>query len=92
MSRVFMDGNKWCCVADDFINPQESIAGFGDTPEEAKRDLAVAEERERLLKVLAAMYHTHCLVVAELCDAHLDPAGKMLGVVRERAAILKQQP
>jgi hypothetical protein len=26
----FKDGNKWCCVNGDFINLQESPAGFGD--------------------------------------------------------------
>lgn len=31
----FRDGNKWCCVFGDFINLQESPAGFGDTFDEA---------------------------------------------------------
>lgn len=39
-SRVFMDGNAWCAVLPDFINPQESPAGFGNTPEEARANLA----------------------------------------------------
>lgn len=38
-SRVFMDGNSWCAVKSDFINLQESPAGFGDTPEEARANL-----------------------------------------------------
>ena len=42
MSRVFRDGNKWCCVEDDFINLQESFAGFGDTPLEAEKALLLA--------------------------------------------------
>lgn len=33
--RVFKDGNKFCAVHPDFINLQESVAGFGDTPEDA---------------------------------------------------------
>lgn len=33
--RTFMDGNAWCAVKPDFINLQESDAGFGDTREEA---------------------------------------------------------
>ena len=40
--RVFMDGDQHCAVFDDFINLQESPAGFGDTPEEA-REALVAE-------------------------------------------------
>jgi hypothetical protein len=29
--RTFMDGTAWCAVKPDFINLQESKAGFGDT-------------------------------------------------------------
>lgn len=38
-SRVFKDGNKWCAVFSEFTNLQESKAGFGDTTEEARREL-----------------------------------------------------
>ena len=38
-SRVFMDGNSWVAVYPDFINLQESPAGFGDTAEEARKNL-----------------------------------------------------
>ena len=38
-SRVFKDGNQWCAVYADFTNLQESPAGFGDTPEEARSNL-----------------------------------------------------
>lgn len=38
--RTFMDGNAWCAVKPDFINLQESPAGFGDT-----RDAAIAALR-----------------------------------------------
>lgn len=38
-SRAFMDGNAWCAVMPDFTNLQESPAGFGRSPEEARRDL-----------------------------------------------------
>jgi hypothetical protein len=41
--RTFMDGNAWCAVKPDFINLQESDAGFGDTPEQAIAALVVAE-------------------------------------------------
>lgn len=30
--RVVKDGNAWCVHYDDFVNLQESIAAFGDTP------------------------------------------------------------
>jgi hypothetical protein len=33
--RTFMDGNAWCAVGPDFINLQESPAGFGETREAA---------------------------------------------------------
>ena len=38
-SRVFMDGNMWCAVYPDFVNLQESPAGFGPTPEDARAKL-----------------------------------------------------
>ena len=39
--RTFMDGNAWAAVKPDFINLQESAAGFGDTKEEAIAALGV---------------------------------------------------
>jgi len=38
-SRVFLDGNQWCAVWPDFIDFQQSPAGFGDTPEDARKAL-----------------------------------------------------
>lgn len=38
----FKDGDKWCCVNADFVNLQESPAGFGDTFDEALSDLQKA--------------------------------------------------
>lgn len=35
----FKDGNMWCCVLGDFVNLQESPAGFGKTLLSALRDL-----------------------------------------------------
>ena len=53
---------------------------------------AVVEERERWGAALAAIYYEQYMTVAALCDGYLDPTGKMLGVVRDRAAIREQQP
>lgn len=36
---VQKDGNSWCATRHDFINLQESDAGFGDTIKEAVDDL-----------------------------------------------------
>jgi hypothetical protein len=36
----FRDGNKWCCVRQDFTNLQESPAGFGNNFEEALGGIA----------------------------------------------------
>lgn len=33
--HLFKDGNAWCAVGPNFVNLQESDAGFGDTPERA---------------------------------------------------------
>ena len=37
--RVFKDGNAWCAVRPGFVNLQESTAGFGDTKDEALKNL-----------------------------------------------------
>jgi hypothetical protein len=37
--NVYKDGNQFCAVHSDFINLQESLAGFGSTEEKAKLDL-----------------------------------------------------
>lgn len=34
--RLFPDGNMWCALYGD--NPQDGVAGFGETPEAASRD------------------------------------------------------
>jgi hypothetical protein len=36
--KYFKDGDQWCCTGDDFIDLQESIAGFGETKVKAKED------------------------------------------------------
>jgi hypothetical protein len=38
--NLFRDGNQWCATFSDFINLQESQAGFGDTALDAFADLA----------------------------------------------------
>ena len=38
-TRVYKDGDVWCAVKPDFVNLQESPAGFGTTPEEARHNL-----------------------------------------------------
>jgi len=42
---VQRDGNMWCATYSDFINLQESPAGFGDTIPEAIQDLLEQEVR-----------------------------------------------
>lgn len=37
--KTYRDGDQWCAVMADFINLQESPAGFGDTREDARQDL-----------------------------------------------------
>ncbi len=38
-TRVYLDGDMWCAVHPDFVNLQESDAGFGDTPTAARMAL-----------------------------------------------------
>jgi hypothetical protein len=37
--NVYLDGNAWCATLDGFVNLQESVAGFGDTPRGAVANL-----------------------------------------------------
>lgn len=37
--NVYKDGDEWCAVRSNFINLQESIAGFGNTPSLACKEL-----------------------------------------------------
>ena len=39
------DGNQWCATRQDFVNLQESLAGFGDEPHDAMIDLLQQELR-----------------------------------------------
>lgn len=40
---LFRDGNQWCCVRPNFVNLQESPAGFGKTMIGAYHDLIRVE-------------------------------------------------
>ena len=40
--NVFKEGNSWCATYEDFINLQESNAGFGNSPQEAVDNLRAA--------------------------------------------------
>jgi len=37
--NIQRDGDSWMASFDDFVNLQESVAGFGATPDEAVKDL-----------------------------------------------------
>lgn len=41
MFKLFVDGDSWCAVQDNFINLMESPAGFGATPEDAVNELII---------------------------------------------------
>jgi hypothetical protein len=43
----FQDGNQQCAVRPDFINLQESLAGFGDTNAKALEALEASEREDR---------------------------------------------
>lgn len=40
--RVVRDGNQWCAFMPDFVNLQESAAGFGNSQSEAELELRQA--------------------------------------------------
>jgi hypothetical protein len=45
-----MDGNAWCATRHDFVNLQESPAGFGDTPMIALGELLLEETKAAVWK------------------------------------------
>jgi hypothetical protein len=40
--HLLRDGDAWCAVGQDFVDLQQSPAGFGDTPDEAVGALRAA--------------------------------------------------
>jgi len=42
--QMKLDGDQWCATEDDFVNLQESPAGFGKTPADAAEALALELE------------------------------------------------
>ena len=44
--RTYKDGDQWCAVGSNFVNLQESTAGFGDTREDAIEQLVEELENE----------------------------------------------
>lgn len=47
---IYRDGAAWCAVASDFINLQESLAGFGESPVVALGELIVEEQAIELAR------------------------------------------
>ena len=54
--KVFMDGNLWCAVNEEYINIQESPVGFGLTPMVALGELVMQENEELLNTILMDVY------------------------------------
>jgi hypothetical protein len=48
--RTFMDGNAWCAVRSDFIDLQQSSAGFGDTRDTAIEALKCSSLQNKVAK------------------------------------------
>lgn len=45
--------------------------------------------RPDIAEILGKMYKDNYVLVAELCDKHLDQSGNLLGQVRHNAAMLR---
>ena len=48
----FRDGDAWCCVWSDFVDLQESNAGFGSTMDSACLDLRLREPRHWPVEIM----------------------------------------
>jgi hypothetical protein len=56
--RIFKDGDAWCAVGPEFVDPAASVSGWGDSPTEAyidwcRRSLLDHERRDQLLPLFA---------------------------------------
>lgn len=49
--HIYLDGASWCAVFSDFVNLQESNAGFGDTPLAALGELIVKEKDDQIYEL-----------------------------------------
>lgn len=47
-----MDGNSVCCHDENFVNLQESVAGFGDTIEEALSNYLKENDENAIINLL----------------------------------------
>ena len=45
---------------------------------------------EELVETLAKMYKENYLLIAKLCDEHIDRSGRLLGEVRYKAVMLNE--
>ncbi len=54
---MFLDGNAWCATLDGFVNLQESVAGFGDTPRAAVANLLENVKEHATLSARAHFDH-----------------------------------
>jgi hypothetical protein len=55
--RVFRDGNGWCATFDDYINLQESPAGFSGTEIGAVIDLYQDRDQSSELEMMEKLTH-----------------------------------
>lgn len=46
--KIYKDENQWCAIDESFIDLQESIAGFGHTPNEALEKLLKQKNKRKM--------------------------------------------
>lgn len=72
--NTFIDGDSWCATFNDFTNLQESIAGFGNTPEDATEQLlkAALEKANEILQDIKPEQEYAEELIAKVKGAVLD--------------------
>ena len=55
-----------------------------------ERVIWLAEHADVMSDILGELYIEHHLLIAHLCDKHLDRSGGLLGMVRHKAATAKK--
>jgi hypothetical protein len=55
--RIEKDGSEWCATRSDFVNLQESTAGFGNSPVSALNALMVEERHEARIRMMGLAFY-----------------------------------
>lgn len=69
------DGAQWCATRAGFVNVQESVAGFGDSPAAALAELEAAERHTDIQRLARDRAIEECVAVVQARGRRLRSLG-----------------